>query len=377
MSIFAADTQENMNKYDFIIVGGGLYGATAARIFIDRGLRCLVLEKRGLVGGNIRDKWQEGINVHLYGAHIFHTSDEEVWRFVGRFAEFNSYVHTVRTRFGDRLYDMPINLSTFREVYGIESSDDIDAVLAEEHRREYYAEPRNLEEKGVNLIGRRLYDLLIKGYTEKQWGCDARKLPADIITRIPVRRNDDNRYFSDTYQGIPKEGYYKMTERMLDGIEVRTGVDFLREREHWMDMGRKVIFTGMIDELMDYSLGELPYRSLRFETESIARSDYQGQAVVNEAARNIDFTRTIEHKHFMAGNMPTTELTIITREYPQQWRRGMEAYYPVRTEESERMYNEYVKMAQKKYPQIILGGRLGLFRYLDMDDTIAAAMKSV
>ena len=364
-----------MNTYDYIIVGGGLYGATAARILSERGHKCLVLEKRSDVGGNIRDKWQDGINVHLYGAHIFHTSDDEVWRFVNRFATFNSYVHTVRTRFGDRLFDMPINLNTFREVYGIESGDQIDDVLAEEHGREYYDNPRNLEEKGMNLIGRRLYDMLIKGYTEKQWGCPATELPADIINRIPVRKTADNRYFSDLYQGIPTEGYSKMTKKMLEGIEVRTNVDFLSNRDYWLGMGRKIIFTGMIDELMDYRLGELPYRSLRFENERLATSDYQGQAVVNEADRNVGYTRTIEHKHFMTDGAQHVPFTIITREYPQQWQRGSEAYYPIRTTESERIYNEYVAMAQKEYPNIVFGGRLGLFRYLDMDDTIAEAIE--
>ena len=359
--------------YDYIIVGGGLYGATLARVLRERGFRCLVLERRELVGGNIRDERREGINVHIYGAHIFHTDNEEVWRFVNRFAEFNEYVHRVRTRYEGKLYDMPINMSTFRDVFGIKSGAEIDDVLADERRREYYDVPRNLEEKGVNLIGRTLFDMLIKGYTEKQWGRKASELPASIIERSPVRRNDDDRYFNDKYQGVPKEGYSKMIERMLEGTEVMTGVDFLKDRKQWLRKGRHIVYTGMVDELMDYRIGELPYRSLRFETETVASPDYQGMAVVNEAEARVPYTRTIEHKHF-GGDAPEVPVTIITREYPQTWTREREAYYPVRDKGSEEMYNRYVEMARAEYPSITFGGRLGLFRYLDMDDTIAEAM---
>jgi len=361
--------------YDYIIVGSGLYGATLACLLREQGKRCLVLERRDKIGGNIRDEWRDGINVHLYGAHIFHTDNEQVWQFVNRFARFNNYVHRVLTRRNGQMIHLPISLLTFEEAYGITKAEEIDQVLEEEHRKEYYPTPQNLEEKAVNMIGRKVYELIIREYTEKQWGRSARQLPSEIITRIPVRRNTDDRYFSDPYQGIPVEGYSPMIARMLEGTEVITGVDFVKERDLWMGKAKKIIFTGMIDELMDYRLGELPYRGLCFETTDLPQADYQGMAVVNEAKADVPYTRTIEHRHFMLAE-PVGH-TIITREYPQQWQRGIEAYYPIRNAESQRQYDNYLQMAKEVYPNISLGGRLGGFRYYDMDDTIAAAMNDV
>lgn len=358
--------------YDLIVVGSGLYGATIAYLARQRGLRCLVLERRELVGGNIRDEWQNGINVHLYGAHIFHTDDVEVWNFVNGFAHFVPYIHTVLAHNAGKLYHLPFNLNTFYDVYGVESPSEVDRILAKEHEKEYYAVPDNLEEKAVNLIGRTLYELLVKEYTEKQWGASAKELSPNLITRLPIRKTFDNRYFNDRYQGIPKEGYSHIINGMLKGTEVLVGVDFCRDKDYWLQQARRIICTGSIDELMDYRLGELEYRSLEFRTEWRNLPSYQGMAVINETGADVPYTRTIEHKHFCYA--PKAACTIITREYPQTWCRGREAYYPVNNERNDGLHRQYQELAKEVYPKIIFGGRLADYQYYDMDDTIASAM---
>lgn len=359
-------------KYDLIVVGSGLYGAVVAQQAKEHYLRCLVLERRQHIGGNIRDEWIDGICVHQYGAHIFHTDDERVWAYVNRFSRFAPYIHTVLAHSGKRMFHLPFSLQTFYDVYGICRPDEISEILRREHKRESYQHPTNLEEQAINLVGRTLYELLIKGYTEKQWGRKASELPSNLITRLPVRETFDNRYFNDRYQGIPEEGYSKMIERMLEGIEVRTGVDFLENRDYWIARAKEVVYTGTVDELMDYRLGELGYRSLRFETERLQMSNYQGMAVINETGVKVPYTRTIEHKHFYYKSQ--TPQTIITREYPLTWERGREPYYAMNSEQNNRLYDEYCRLTKTVYPTIRLGGRLGWYQYFDMDDVVAMAL---
>lgn len=359
-------------KYDLIVVGSGLYGAVVAQQAKEHYLRCLVLERRQHIGGNIRDEWIDGICVHQYGAHIFHTDDERVWAYVNRFSRFAPYIHTVLAHSGKRMFHLPFSLQTFYDVYGICRPDEISEILRREHKRESYQHPTNLEEQAINLVGRTLYELLIKGYTEKQWGRKASELPSNLITRLPVRETFDNRYFNDRYQGIPEEGYSKMIERMLEGIEVRTGVDFLENRDYWIARAKEVVYTGTVDELMDYRLGELGYRSLRFETERLQMSNYQGMAVINETGVKVPYTRTIEHKHFYYKSQ--TPHTIITREYPLTWERGREPYYAMNSEQNNRLYDEYCRLTKTVYPTIRLGGRLGWYQYFDMDDVVAMAL---
>ena len=360
-------------NYDKIIIGSGLYGATTAYMAKQQGKRCLVLERRKQTGGNIRDEWRDGINVHLYGAHIFHTDNEHVWNFVNKFTNFVPYVHTVMAHKGGKMYHLPINLNTFYDVYATIRPDEVAMILEYEHQKEYYKQPKNLEEKAVNLIGRTLYELLVKDYSEKQWGKKAVNLSPKIITRLPIRETFDNRYFDDRFQGVPEEGYAKMINRMLDGIEIKTGVDFLSDRNYWVSQANEIIYTGPVDELMDYQHGELGYRSLRFETVTLEQRNYQGTAVVNETGADVAYTRTIEHKHFYYNN--STEHTIITKEYPEIWKRRQEPYYVINNEENNRLYNEYCKMIKSVFPTIRLGGRLGSYQYYDMDDVIAKALQ--
>ena len=360
------------NQYDLLVVGAGLYGAVVARLARDRGLKVLVLERRKNIGGNCRDAWTDGICVHQYGAHIFHTDDEDVWRFSNRYASFNNYIHEVITRVGNRLVRLPLNLGTFYDIFGCSEPWQIEDILASEQEKEYYDSPKNMEEQAVNLIGRTLYEKIIKGYTEKQWGRPATTLPTSLIQRLPIRRTFDNRYFNDRYQGIPEKGYTRMIEKMLDGVEVRTGVAFCKERSYCLQQAQRVVYTGMVDELLDYRYGPLPYRSLWFEHKYLDRSIYQGAAVINEASRDIPYTRTIEYKHFFYDTK--TPYTIVTHEYPQGWQPGREAFYPIQNDESQRLYQRYIKLLENVYPKIELGGRLGLYRYFDMDDAIKQAL---
>lgn len=365
-----------MKSYDLLIVGSGLYGAVIAQQVKEHGMKCLVLERRKQVGGNVRDEWMDGICVHQYGAHIFHTDNEEVWNYVNRFATFVPYHHTVMARVGKRMYHLPFSLQTFYDIFGITYPHEIDEVLRKEREREYHPNPQNLEQQAVNLVGRTVYDLLVRGYTEKQWGCRATDLPPNIIRRLPVRESWRSGYFDDRYQGLPLQGYSAMIRELLKGIEVRTNVDFTDDIDYWIRQAKMVVYTGMVDGLIHYELGPLGYRSLLFETEVLQGvTDYQGIAVVNEGNRDVSYTRTIEHRHLTPDYDPKAKtLTIITREYPQLWRIGREAYYPINNASNAKLYEEYKQLIAARYPSIVLGGRLGNYRYYDMDDAISDAL---
>ena len=356
--------------YDFLIVGAGLYGAVCARELTRLGKRCLVIDRREHIGGNVYTKRISGINVHQYGAHIFHTSDTEVWNYVNQFAEFNNYVNSPLAVYGDELYNLPFNMNTFSKMWGVRTPAQAKAKIAEQVAELRITEPKNLEEQALSLVGTDVYTKLVKEYTEKQWGCDCRDLPAFIIKRLPCRFTYDNNYFNDRYQGIPVGGYTSMVEKLLLGVEVRLNTDYFALIKEQPDIAKKTIFTGCIDEFFCYRLGELQYRSVRFETEELEEENYQGNAVVNYTSREVPYTRIIEHKHFEFGTQPTT---VITREYSTEWRRGMEPYYPVNNEKNTALYQEYQKLAQQR-DDVYFGGRLGQYRYYDMDKVIRAAL---
>ena len=359
-----------MSKYDFLIVGAGLYGASFARLATDGGYKCLVIDRRSQVAGNVYTENVGGINVHKYGAHIFHTSDREVWDFAGKFAEFNRYTNTVVANFKGEIYSMPFNMYTFNKMWGVITPEEARAKLDEQIASVKIDNPKNLEEQALSLIGPDIYNKLIKGYTEKQWGRKATELPAFIIKRLPVRLTYNNNYFNDSFQGIPVGGYTKWIENMLQGIEVRTGVDFLENREELSSLADKIIYSGMIDEFYGYSLGTLEYRSLRFETEYLPDvDDYQGNAVINYTDAETPFTRIIEHKHFEFG---TGKGTAVTREYPAEWKKGDEPYYPLNNDRNNDLYRKYQELASTD-EKVRFGGRLGKYKYYDMDDTIADA----
>ena len=359
-----------MSKYDFLIVGAGLYGASFARLATDGGYKCLVIDRRNQVAGNVYTENVGGINVHKYGAHIFHTSDREVWDFANKFAEFNRYTNTVVANFKGEIYSMPFNMYTFNKMWGVITPEEARAKLDEQIASVKIDSPKNLEEQALSLIGPDIYNKLIKGYTEKQWGRKATELPAFIIKRLPVRLTYNNNYFNDSFQGIPVGGYTKWIENMLQGIEVRTGVDFLENREELSSLADKIIYSGMIDEFYGYSLGTLEYRSLRFETEYLPDvDDYQGNAVINYTDAETPFTRIIEHKHFEFG---TGKGTAVTREYPAEWKKGDEPYYPLNNDRNNDLYRQYQELASND-EKVRFGGRLGKYKYYDMDDTIADA----
>ena len=359
-----------MSQYDFLIVGAGLYGATFARLATDGGYKCLVIDRRAQVAGNVYTENVGGINVHMYGAHIFHTSDKEVWDFANRFAEFNRYTNTVVANFKGEIYSMPFNMYTFNKMWGVITPEEARAKLDEQIASVKIDEPKNLEEQALSLIGPDIYNKLIKGYTEKQWGRKATELPSFIIKRLPVRLTYNNNYFNDSFQGIPVGGYTKWIENMLEGIEVRTGVDFLENREELSVLADRIIYSGMIDEFYGYSLGTLEYRSLRFETEYLPDvDDYQGNAVINYTDAETPFTRIIEHKHFEFG---TGKGTAVTREYPAEWKKGDEPYYPLNNDRNNELYRKYQELASND-EKVWFGGRLGKYKYYDMDDTIADA----
>lgn len=359
--------------YDYLIVGAGLFGAVFAHEAHKKGRTCLVIDKRNNIGGNIYTEITEGINVHKYGAHIFHTSDKQIWDYVNRFAEFNNYINSPVAVYKDELYNLPFNMNTFSRMWNIRTPEQAKEIIASQIADLGITEPHNLEEQALSLVGRDVYEKLIKGYTEKQWGRDCRELPAFIIKRLPLRFVYDNNYFNDRYQGIPIGGYTAIIERMLEGIEVRTGTDYFDFIRDNKNIARKTIFTGMIDEYYGYCYGPLQYRSVRFETEVFDCENYQGNAVVNYTDREVPYTRIIEHKHFEFGKQPKT---VISREYSSEWKQGMEPYYPVNNEENNALYEKYRELADKE-SNVIFGGRLGQYKYYDMDKVIAAALECV
>ena len=371
-------------RYDYLIVGAGLFGSIFAYEAHKAGKKVLVVDRRGHVGGNIYTKETEGIQVHQYGAHIFHTSDQEVWDYVQQFAQFNRYTNSPVARYKDELYNLPFNMNTFSKMWGVSTPEEAKEIIERQIREAGIAEPKNLEEQAISLVGRDIYEKLVKGYTEKQWGKRATKLPSFIIRRLPVRFVYDNNYFNDKYQGIPVGGYTQMIEKMLEGIEVRLCTDFLEDREELASQADKIVFTGMIDAYYGYCYGELEYRSLRFETETLPIENYQGNAVVNYTEYEIPYTRIIEHKHFEFGcqggygntGIPANQKTVITREYPAAWAKGDEPYYPMNDERNNALYEKYRRLADKE-ERVIFGGRLGMYRYYDMHQVVAEALKCV
>ncbi len=359
--------------YDYLIVGAGLFGAVFAHEAYKKGRTCLVIDKRNNIGGNIYTESTEGINVHKYGAHIFHTSDKQIWDYVNRFAEFNNYINSPVAVYKDELYNLPFNMNTFSRMWNIKTPEQAKEIIASQIADLGITEPHNLEEQALSLVGRDVYEKLIKGYTEKQWGRDCKELPAFIIKRLPLRFVYDNNYFNDRYQGIPIGGYTAIIEKMLEGIEVRTGTDYFDFIRDNKNIARKTIFTGMIDEYYGYCYGPLQYRSVRFETEVLDCENYQGNAVVNYTDREVPYTRIIEHKHFEFGKQPKT---VISKEYSSEWKQGMEPYYPVNNEENNALYEKYRELADKE-SNVIFGGRLGQYKYYDMDKVIAAALECV
>ena len=360
-------------KYDYLIVGAGLYGAVFAHEAKEHGKKCLVIDKRDHIAGNIYTKEEEGIEVHRYGAHIFHTSDEEVWAYVNRFASFNHYVNSPVAVYKDETYNLPFNMNTFSRMWGIRTPAEAKKIIADQIADLNIPEPKNLEEQALSLVGRDVYEKLIKGYTEKQWGRKCTELPAFIIRRLPLRFIYDNNYFSDPHQGIPKEGYTALVSRLLEGTEVMLNTTYRDFIAAHPDAAEKTVYTGMIDEYYDFCFGHLAYRSVRFEDEHLETDNYQGNAVVNYTEAEVPFTRIIEHKHFVFGKQPTT---IISREYPSEWKEGAEPYYPVNDEKNSALYEKYRALAEKD-DKVIFGGRLGTYKYYDMDKVIAAALQDV
>ena len=364
--------------YDYLIVGAGLFGAVFAHEAKKAGKKVLVVDKRNHIAGNIYTKEVENIQVHQYGAHIFHTSNKEVWEYVQQFAEFNRYMNSPVARYKDELYNMPFNMNTFSRMWGVKTPQEAKEKIEQQIYEAGITEPKNLEEQAISLVGKDIYEKLVKGYTEKQWGRRATELPAFIIKRLPVRFVYDNNYFNDKYQGIPIGGYTQMVEKMLEGIEVRLSTDFFADRENLSKLANKIVFTGMIDEYYDYCYGELEYRSLRFETEVLDCENYQGNAVVNYTEYEIPYTRIIEHKHFEFGcqNGNVNPKTIITREYPATWEKGDEPYYPMNDEKNNTLYTKYKELSEKE-SNVIFGGRLGMYKYFDMHNVVAEALACV
>ena len=356
--------------YDYLIVGAGLYGAVFAQKAMEAGKTCLVIEKRDHIAGNIYTEAVEGIQVHRYGAHIFHTNNDEVWSYVNRFATFNRYTNSPVANYKGEIYNMPFNMNTFNKMWGVITPAEAQAEIERQRAAHYVAEPKNLEEQAINLVGTDIYEKLVKHYTEKQWGRPCTELPAFIIKRLPVRFIYDNNYFNALYQGIPVGGYTAMVEKMLEGAEVRLGVDYLADKAAWDAVADKVVYTGPIDAYFGYKLGALAYRSVRFETETLDMENYQGNAVVNYTDADTPYTRIIEHKHFEFGTQPKT---VISREYSAEWKVGDEPYYPVNDEANGALYQQYKALAEGE-EKVLFGGRLGEYKYYDMDKVIEAAL---
>lgn len=364
--------REKTMGYDYLVVGSGLYGSTFAYEAVKRGNRVKVIERRNHIGGNIYTEKIEDINVHKYGAHIFHTSNKKIWKYVNQFAEFNRYTNSPIANYKGEIYNLPFNMNTFNKLWGTVTPKEAREKIEQQKMKVQIGQPTNLEEQAISLIGTDIYEKLIKGYTEKQWGRKATELPAFIIKRLPVRFNYDNNYFNDTYQGIPIGGYTQIIEKMLDSewIDVETGVDFFDKKEEYLKEFPKIIFTGMIDRFFNYQFGTLEYRSLTFETSILDQDNYQGNAVVNYTDAETPYTRVIEHKHFEFGNQPKT---IITKEYPMTWNKGDEPYYPMNNTKNNELYKKYQKLAEDT-TNVIFGGRLGMYKYYDMHQVIAAAL---
>lgn len=359
--------------YDYLIVGAGLFGAVFAHEMTKEGKKCLVIEKRDHIAGNIYCENIDGINVHKYGAHIFHTSNKEIWAYVNQFAEFNNYINSPVASYKDELYNLPFNMNTFSKMWGIKTPQEAKDMIAKQIEELHITEPKNLEEQALSLVGQDVYEKLIKGYTEKQWGRDCKDLPAFIIKRLPLRFVYDNNYFNDRFQGIPMGGYTPIVEKLLEGSDILLNTDYFEYREANPDIADKVVYTGMLDKYFDYKLGVLEYRSVRFEHEHLDIDNYQGNAVVNYTEREVPYTRIIEHKHFEFGTQPTT---VISREYPSEWKLGDEPYYPVNDQKNEALVAKYRELADKE-ENVIFGGRLGAYRYYDMDKVIEAALTAV
>ena len=361
-----------MKKYDYIIVGAGLFGATFAYEMTKRNKKCLVIDRRDHIAGNIYCEEIRGIHVHKYGAHIFHTNKKEIWEYMNQFVEFNNFVNTPIANYCGEIYNMPFNMNTFSKLWGISTPKEAKEKI-EEQKKIYGTEnPQNLEEQAISLVGKDIYEKLVKGYTEKQWGRECKELPSFIIKRLPVRFTYNNNYFKDRYQGIPIGGYNTIIEKMLEGSTVELGVDYLKEKEKYDALAEKVLFTGMIDEYFNYCLGNLEYRSLKFENEILENvENYQGVAVVNYTDSKTPYTRSIEHKHFEFGEQKDT---VVTKEYPKQWKVGDEAYYPVNDEKNNSLFKKYRELADKE-ENVIFGGRLGNYQYYDMDKVIEASLE--
>lgn len=356
--------------YDFLIVGSGLFGAVFAYEANKNGKKCIVIEKRNHIGGNIYTENVEGINVHKYGAHIFHTSDKKIWEYIQQFAEFNRYTNSPIARYKDEIYNMPFNMNTFNKLWGVITPEEARKKIEREVEKANIENPQNLEEQAIKLVGKTIYDKLVKGYTEKQWGMRATELPPFIIKRLPVRFNYDNNYFNDLYQGIPIGGYTQIIEKMLKGVQVKLNYDYFEHREKLKDIANKIIFTGPIDKFYNYCYGNLEFRSVRFETEILDIDNYQGNAVVNYTDYDVPYTRIIEHKHFEFG---TQRKTIISKEYSDKWLLGKEPYYPINNEKNNNLYQKYKLLAEKD-ENVIFGGRLGQYKYYDMHQVIEAAL---
>ena len=364
---------KNKPPYDYLIVGAGLWGSVFAHEATKRGKKCLVVDRRNHTGGNTYCENQEGINVHVYGAHIFHTNDKEIWDYVNSFVEFNRYTNSPVANYKGELYNLPFNMNTFYQLWGVRTPAEAQAKIAEQVEEAGIKAPSNLEEQAISLVGTDMYHKLIKGYTEKQWGRKATELPAFIIKRLPVRFTFDNNYFNDRYQGIPIGGYNKLTEGLLAGVEVRLGVDFFKQREELSGLAETLVYTGKIDEYFDFRFGALEYRSLRFDNEVLDTDNYQGNAVVNYTDAETPFTRIIEHKHFEFG---TQSKTVITREYPQEWTKGAEPYYPINDDKNSALFKSYKTLADQE-TNVLFGGRLAEYRYYDMHQVIGSALKRV
>jgi len=357
-------------KYDYLIVGSGLFGSVFAHEATKKGKKCLVIDKRNHKGGNVYNEKIEGINVHKYGAHIFHTNDKKIWDYVNQFAEFNNYINSPLSISKGKLYNLPFNMNTFHQLWGVHNPKDAKKIIDEQIKAYGSENPKNLEEQALSLVGKDIYETLIKEYTEKQWGRKATELPAFIIKRLPIRYTFDNNYFNDTFQGIPIGGYNKIIDGLLENIEVKLDTDFFKDRAYFENIAEKIVFTGKIDQYFDFEFGELEYRSLHFETEILDCNNFQGNAVINYNDLNYKYTRIIEHKHFEFGNQ---EKTVVTKEYPENWSSEREAYYPINDVKNQLIYSKYKKL--EEHSNTIFGGRLAEYKYYDMHQIIASALK--